>query len=750
MSFAQPLMLFGLLAALIPIIIHLIHKRRPRKQAFGAIEFVIRSVQRVQRRWRLRRFLLLASRVLILVALALAAARPLLGDSPEAAGKRSGPERIVLVIDASLSMQARPEKGQSGFEQAVKKARVLIESLGAEDQMMLVLAKDKAIGLLPNFSASKPDLLRALARAKVAYAYVDLSAAVSYASQLLNSKQAGDSGEAESATQAKRIVVLSDLSVHGFQESGVLGSDIALNLYDVFDELEAEERINYGITALSVSILPSSLESTVQALVRVRSFIGDTEWDKASVSKNIDLIGPEGVALEAGMQINSGQLSEKTLNHPFSTDGRFGIAVQIEPDFLAEDDIRFAQVDVQNRVLSLIVDGAPSGLPKEDEVFYLKRALATGAKDQPRPKVIVADELAAEDLSKYRVLILAGVSSLSGELGQRIVEFVEGGGGLLITATENLDVDQYNAVLGRILPRALRGIKRRKALQKRSKDDDSVLLTEIDREHPVMTVFEGDALSGLRTTRTQAYFLLQPDRNRRAKVIASFEDGQPALIEARIKRGRVILLTTSIDRDLSDLAIRPAFVPLMRHLLLYLGGALSRPDPRRTFVGQARTLRLPAANTGSAWIEVVGPGGATSRLAVPRDSNSVVFEGGVTPGHYEVFLTRDGQRALISSESFSVNIDPRESDLAFLSASRAEAVLRGSAEKRSASGEISSALSLSALGASNPDRIAQVLLILMLLAFVFESLLTKERRVLKDKAQVSRVKPAWMSRFLGG
>jgi hypothetical protein len=750
MSFAQPLMLFGLLAALIPIIIHLIHKRRPRKQAFGAIEFVIRSVQRVQRRWRLRRFLLLASRVLILVALALAAARPLFGDSPEAAGKRSGPERIVLVIDASLSMQARPEKGQSGFEQAVKKARVLIESLGAEDQMMLVLAKDKAIGLLPNFSASKPDLLRALARAKVAYAYVDLSAAVSYASQLLNSKQAGDSGEAESPTQAKRIVVLSDLSVHGFQESGVLGSDIALNLYDVFDELEAEERINYGITALSVSILPSSLESTVQALVRVRSFIGDTESDNTSVSKNIDLLGPEGVALEAGMQINSGQLSEKTLNHPFSADGRFGIAVQVEPDFLAEDDIRFAQVDVQNRVLSLIVDGAPSGLPKEDEVFYLERALATGAKDQPRPKVIVADELAAEDLSKYRVLILAGVSSLSGELGQRIVEFVEGGGGLLITATENLDVDQYNAVLGRILPRALRGIKRRNALQKRSKDDDSVLLAEIDQEHPVMTGFEGDALSGLRTTRTQAYFLLQPDRNRRAKVIASFEDGQPALIEARIKRGRVILLTTSIDRDLSDLAIRPAFVPLMRHLLLYLCGALSRPDPRMTFVGQARTLRLPAADTGSAWIEVVGPGGTTSRLAVPQDSNSVVFEAGVMPGHYEVFLTRDGQRAPILSESFSVNIDPRESDLAFLSASRAEAVLRGSAENRSASGEISGALSLNALGASNPDRIAQVLLILMLLAFVFESLLTKERRVLKDKAQVSRVKPAWMSRFLGG
>ena len=72
MSFAQPLLLFGLLAAAVPIIIHLIHKRRPREHKFAAIELLLRSVERVERRWRLRRFLLLAARVALIAALALA------------------------------------------------------------------------------------------------------------------------------------------------------------------------------------------------------------------------------------------------------------------------------------------------------------------------------------------------------------------------------------------------------------------------------------------------------------------------------------------------------------------------------------------------------------------------------------------------------------------------------------------------------------------------------------------------------
>jgi len=724
MSFLKPLMLFGLLSALVPIIIHLIHKRRPRKQAFGAIEFVIRSVQRVQRRWRLKRFLLLAARVALLAALALGAARPLIGQSGEQLSSSSGPERIAVVIDASLSMRARPEDGRSAFEQAIKKARTIIQGMGPEDQMTLVLAQQKPLVLLPNLSASKPELLQALKQAKPSYSYVNIASAVSVAGQLLSSGSSKPEATPDEERQ-NRIVVLSDLAAHGFQQAAGLEGDVALNILDVFEDLEPEERNNYGITELGVQVVPGNQNNTVQSRIRIRSFLGAQESVDTSMGKSIDLIGPKGVVTEASVSVTPGNLTEKTLEHAFAVGGRFGISVQLDPDFLAEDDIRYAQVDVQDRVQSLIIDGAPSGLPKEDEIFYLERALSTGAKDQPPPRIIIADDIATEDLSKYRVVIMAGLSSLSAEDGRRISEFVERGGGLLITSTENLDVDQYNAVLGRVLPRALRGLKRRAALDERSKDDDSALLSGIDSKHPIMNVFTGDALDGLKTTRTQAYYLLQPNRNRNAKVIAAFEDGQPALIEAKIKKGRVILLTTSIDRDLSDLPIRPAFVPLMRHLLLYLSDALARPDERITFAGTQRMIFRPK---DVAQLEVIGPNGKTTRLGELGQSESLAFEDTTEPGHYTVYSIRGAERTELSLENFSVNIDPRESDLSFLSPEEAIASLRGEDVENRKDASKDSALSFGSLSLSNPDRIAQMLLILMLLAFVFESFLTAERR----------------------
>ena len=122
-AFAHPALLWtGLGLVSVPILIHLIHKRRPRKQRFAAIELVLRSVERLERRWRLKRFLLLLARVSLLAALALAAAGPLLGDEETLSVANSGPQRIAIVVDASLSMRASYE-GTTAFARAITRAR---------------------------------------------------------------------------------------------------------------------------------------------------------------------------------------------------------------------------------------------------------------------------------------------------------------------------------------------------------------------------------------------------------------------------------------------------------------------------------------------------------------------------------------------------------------------------------------------------------------------------------------------------
>ena len=727
MSFLKPMMLLGVLGALVPIIIHLIHKRRPRKQEFAAIEFVIRSVQRVQRRWRLRRFLLLAARVLIIAALALAAARPLLGTNAGDLVETSGPQRIVLVIDASLSMRGRKPGGQTGFEVAISKAKSIIEGLGAEDQMTILIADREPELLLENLTNSKPELFRVLSAAQSGFAHVDLANAVGVAGQILtlaNTKDGSAKAVTDKAKETEsRIVILSDLAAHSFQQASALEGSIKLSVIDVFEDVPTSERKNYGITKLDVQVVPSTNVNTVQARARIRSFLSKKGESDGPSAKDINLIGPEGVAVEASVNIIEGNQTEKSLEHAFSGTEKFVVSVQVEDDFLVEDNERYAPVNVQARIRSLIVDGAPSGLPKEDEIFYLERALAAGAKDQPLPKIIIADDLAKEDLSKYKVLILAGVTSIGAKDGEKITAFVQGGGGLLITASENMDIDQYNAVLGRVLPRPLRGLKRKEALSKRSKSDDSALLFEVDAQHPVMSVFTGEALQGLKTTRTQAYYLLQRNKNREANVIMAYEDGQPALIETQIARGRVVLLTTSIDRDLSDLPIRPAFVPLMRQLVLFLGNALARPDDRVTLVEDTRELYIPR---GSTDVEVETPSGERISLSSRFDDELVSFQRTSEPGFYRVYVRRSGKEENLVDENFVVNVDARESNIQSLLPSEAVAILRGESAPSDAKGKEQEKFAFKVGGLSNPDQLAHGLLILMLLAFLGESLLTAQ------------------------
>ena len=94
MTFLNPLYLFGLLAAGLPIVIHLLTRRRPKRIPFSSVEF-LREVNVAQlRRFRLREFLLLALRTLAIALLALALSKPALKG---AVGPGAGPANSTVV-----------------------------------------------------------------------------------------------------------------------------------------------------------------------------------------------------------------------------------------------------------------------------------------------------------------------------------------------------------------------------------------------------------------------------------------------------------------------------------------------------------------------------------------------------------------------------------------------------------------------------------------------------------------------------
>src|SRR5918993_4572881 len=133
--FLYPIFLFGLVAASLPLLIHLLNRRKLNRIRFPAVRFILLSQKRISRSYRLRHWILLALRTMAVVFLALLLANPIFqtGDGLFAG---SGPVSLVVLLDNSLSMTWSGDG--NGFKQAKEAARLLISALNDGDRAALI------------------------------------------------------------------------------------------------------------------------------------------------------------------------------------------------------------------------------------------------------------------------------------------------------------------------------------------------------------------------------------------------------------------------------------------------------------------------------------------------------------------------------------------------------------------------------------------------------------------------------------
>ncbi|HJL42393.1 MAG TPA: BatA domain-containing protein [Myxococcales bacterium LLY-WYZ-16_1] len=709
MSFAQPWMLWGIAAAALPVLIHLLFRRQPRRQPFPAMELLMQSIRRVERSWRLLRWLLLAARVAVLAAFALAASRPFFSSETAAASQVAGPERLALVVDRSLSMRATYD-GRSAFDVARELADRAAGRMEAEDVAVLVWA-----GPEPELAVAPPTgnpatLSRALRDGRPGFEGADLGRAVTVAARALappEDRNEGPADEGVADEPVRRVVVFSDLARNAIRSPADPGG---ARIEWVRVPSADTDRSNRALVSVRAEPAPNAAPHTLRFVARARSFAESDDRPEPETVP-IDLTGQGDAQTRTFIDLPAGAVVEKTMDATFGGAGTYRVNLRTPPDRLAEDDRYALMARVRPRVRLLVVDGAPSGVPNQDEVFYLERALRTGSDDQPAPRIVPADDFAAATLSEFDVVWLAGVTRLSPEDGQRLTRFVRGGGGLAISAAEGLGAESYNQALADVLPRPFRGLKR--FGEPWAGSTGALSFASPDLDHPVLSLFRGEAASGLLSSRSTGILLTEPvDRGR---VLLRHEGGQPALLAHEPGRGRVLVLTTSVDRDLSDFAIRPAFVPWVRRTLLWLGRALYTPDRRMSQVGEPRPLKVPP---DTERIRVEGPDGAATELSpgqafVPR-----------RPGHHRVQVDRGAGPVRWPEEDFAAHLDPAESDLRPLPDAEVQRLLRGSDEAGIRAGP---SAEFAAAGGWDGRTLVSALLLALLLALLFESLLTLRR-----------------------
>jgi hypothetical protein len=348
--------------------------------------------------------------------------------------------------------------------------------------------------------------------------------------------------------------------------------------------------------------------------------------------------------------------------------------VTIDKDAFPLDDRRACLVEASRGLRVLIVDGDPRTVRTEDETFFLEAALRAGGSGFSVSSTL-PDDLGGRDLSPFGAIFLANVNRPTPAVATALIHYVERGGGLFISVGDRVDTDAWNQSLKAILPQPL-GLKRSAAALPGARPEGETVdlrpaerLAPIDRRHPLLSAFPAHG-DGLSSARFFQYMLLSPLPDAPGRqIVLRYESGAPALVEAAVGRGRVLLLTTTVDREWTDLPIRPGFLPLVQETARYLAGAPSGEAAAAIAVGQKREIALEPDDRR---IEVVPPAGESRWLTPPRGGDArtrraLTFAETDEPGFYRVRAARgDGTISERPDAAFVVNLDPRESDPARL------------------------------------------------------------------------------------
>jgi uncharacterized membrane protein len=159
MTFLNPAILFGLLAASIPILIHLLNLRKLKKIDFSTLQFLKELQKNKIRKIKLKQWLLLALRVLIILCIVTAFARPTLVGVSIGGTTSAAKTTAIFILDDTFSMSVIDQNG-SYFNQAKETIKELLNQFEEVDEFGLILVSHQPdeIDMTSNLTKFKGDV----------------------------------------------------------------------------------------------------------------------------------------------------------------------------------------------------------------------------------------------------------------------------------------------------------------------------------------------------------------------------------------------------------------------------------------------------------------------------------------------------------------------------------------------------------------------------------------------------------------
>lgn len=627
MTFVNLSLLAGSVLIAVPIILHLIMRRKPTLIEFPALRFIQQRHDMNRRRLRLRHLLLLLLRAGVIALLAFALARPSVRFGTTA-GSQEAPVAAALVFDAAPRMEYRHEN-KTRIEAAQELGLWLLAQLPNESEIAVI---DTRIG---SGGAFQPD--RGAAKDRIANIVSvansqSLPTAIEAAVKLLR----------ESRLERKEIYIFTDLSRGAWPERQSARLQEQLNelggvgVYLV--DVGVVKPTDYGLDEVRLSGEVLSNHSPLAIETRV-SCIGDP----AACSVELYLIGGDGKPQNAGLQsvdAAPGELRAVEFRvaelEPGTHQGYVRIVGQ---DGLAADDTRYFTVEVKPAWRVLVA--APK--PAKGYASYFAEALAPEdyrKRGQARFDCDICElgDLSKRQLSDYAAVCLLDPTPLDAVAWQKLADFASEGHGVAIFLGRNASpIDSFNGESAQAL---LPGI----LLRQDRRPDGDVYVSPRDFQHPILAEFRPyvgtipwDAFPVFRYWRFT-------DIAKDVGVVMPYSNGKPALFERPVGQGRVLTMTTPVSDDpnrdpwnllpVGGLGVEPVpFFILVNRIADYLVG--SSDQQFNYLAGQTAVVRLDAAQQRRGYL-LFAPDGTSSSYAAKLDRRELPITTTDQVGNYRL------------------------------------------------------------------------------------------------------------------
>ncbi len=568
MSFIQAGFLMACAAVAIPVIVHLLNRWQVRRIELGTMRFLGEIIRDGAQKRKIRRWLLLATRMALITLLALLFARPFLPQRT----RRDGDRLRVVLIDRSASM-GMPGKSGRLVDDAVSAAADSVLELG-EDAKILWAWFDRQVEPMPE-STRRPSAPRAVV------GDTNYLAALAWARDRIDAFP----------DAIADVVMVTDLQQAGLAseqlDDNTLGfpSDVPVRIVDV----GRPAANNLAITSVSPSATRLELGEPVTISATLFNF-GTLPFEEVPLSA-LMTNGKRTIRLKKSLNVPGGQAEEVTLDFGELESGVWQATVTLDvDDDLASDNRRLTALEVTQPIDVLVLDSGSADDGYGAESYYVTAALLQSDNDIASVDLdddddgdkerrcrfgadviyLQDDATIALDHTRYPLAIVADAASQSATLVQQLEVYVSAGGRLLAFAGDGVDGNSINASVGSGVTSALEwwsqtGLAPGEFELPQRSGVTPFRIVSLGVNTAMLAPFADPQHGDL--SRLAFHKLLPVTVPDSTRVLAWFDHEHPAVTEHSLGAGRVVWFMSSADASWGNWTTSPLYLPIIQQMV---------------------------------------------------------------------------------------------------------------------------------------------------------------------------------------